>query len=420
MPKLFVETADAIASQLTELLHTQVLVSDAQNVVISQHQALQADLLRERFPESDRYLRYPIQIQNQTGEVLVRQSETSEQISARMTQVLIDLIIHQTAVGETISQSNSTRNNLSETRDSERRAAQHTKNRAIRILVKGEREDRPTSQAELIYQAQQLGIDSDLPRAVIVVDAQDFVTGRVQQIKARSQIILNILNSFFYLRNNTPCDDALQNSRVCGDLGNGEFAILQTNTSKSLESQSPSSSKNAPSWTNLDALKRVSDTLLTQLKKETNAHINIGIGRYHSGATGFAHSYKDAHVALRLGKQFAKERQIYCLDQLGIASFACVADEQTKVELATHLLSPLESEPDLLKTLTVLFAEDYALSQTAKKLVIHRNTLTYRLEKIAALTGLDPRRFDDAVQIRLALLLRSLKPEESVSAARSV
>ncbi|MCY7322639.1 MAG: helix-turn-helix domain-containing protein, partial [Phormidesmis sp. CAN_BIN36] len=42
---------------------------------------------------------------------------------------------------------------------------------------------------------------------------------------------------------------------------------------------------------------------------------------------------------------------------------------------------------------------------------IHRNTLSYRLDKITSLTGLNPRQFDDAVQIRLALLLRSLSGE---------
>ena len=52
-------------------------------------------------------------------------------------------------------------------------------------------------------------------------------------------------------------------------------------------------------------------------------------------------------------------------------------------------------------------------SSTANRLFIHRNTLSYRLDKIASLTGLDPRRFDDAVQIRLAVVLRSLRNNAS-------
>jgi carbohydrate diacid regulator len=94
---------------------------------------------------------------------------------------------------------------------------------------------------------------------------------------------------------------------------------------------------------------------------------------------------------------------------LGIAAFIGVADEQTKIELATNLLSPLNHEPELLATLDAFFAEDCCPSSSAGKLSIHRNTLSYRLDKITLLTGLDPRRFDDAVQIRLALLMRRLR-----------
>ena len=56
----------------------------------------------------------------------------------------------------------------------------------------------------------------------------------------------------------------------------------------------------------------------------------------------------------------------------------------------------------------LFFAENCCPSSTASQLCIHRNTLSYRLDKIKLLTGLDPRQFDDAVQIRLALLLRKL------------
>ena len=73
-----------------------------------------------------------------------------------------------------------------------------------------------------------------------------------------------------------------------------------------------------------------------------------------------------------------------------------------------YLLSPLDHEPELLETLDAFFSEDCCSSSTASRLSIHRNTLSYRLEKITSLTGLDPRYFDDAVQIRLALLLRAL------------
>jgi carbohydrate diacid regulator len=102
---------------------------------------------------------------------------------------------------------------------------------------------------------------------------------------------------------------------------------------------------------------------------------------------------------------------VYCLDDLGVAAFVGIADEATKIDLAKHLLSPLDQEPELIDTLRVFFEENCYPSSTASQLSIHRNTLSYRLDKIASLTGLNPRQFDDAIQIRLALLLRSLSSD---------
>lgn len=145
-----------------------------------------------------------------------------------------------------------------------------------------------------------------------------------------------------------------------------------------------------------------------RLRADTGASISIGIGRYHPGIRGLARSYQDARVALSLGCRFHDRNQVHCLDRLGIAAFIGVADEQTKIELATYLLSPLDHEPELLATLDAFFASDLSPSSTASRLSIHRNTLSYRVDKITSLTGINPRRFDDAVQIRLALLLRKL------------
>ncbi len=85
------------------------------------------------------------------------------------------------------------------------------------------------------------------------------------------------------------------------------------------------------------------------------------------------------------------------LDDLGIAAFVGVSNERTKIDLADHLLRPLSGQPELLETLHVFFQENCSPTPTAESLSIHRNTLTYRLNRITALTGLDPRKFDDAV-----------------------
>jgi len=86
------------------------------------------------------------------------------------------------------------------------------------------------------------------------------------------------------------------------------------------------------------------------LTGDTGASISISIGRYHPGIRGLARSYQDARAALSLGCRFHGCNEVHCL-KIGIAAFIGVSDQQTKIELATYLLSPLDHEPELLATL---------------------------------------------------------------------
>ncbi|HEY7060961.1 MAG TPA: helix-turn-helix domain-containing protein [Chloroflexota bacterium] len=253
-------------------------------------------------------------------------------------------------------------------------------------------------------------MDLTRPRAVILVGAADHILdgdqlGRLSpgeaRIRRRAQRVIDAVVRFFNLPDET----------ICAYIGEGEVAVLKASSTEDLVAWADRErgwEEPGPSWADLAALKRASSELLARLRRETSAPVSLGIGRYHPGVRGVARSYQDARAALSLGRRFHGRNGVHCLDGLGIAAFVGVSGRRTKVDLATHLLSPLDHEPELLQTLDVFFGEDCCPSSTANRLSIHRNTLDYRLDKIAALTGLDPRRFDDALQIRLALLLRSL------------
>jgi carbohydrate diacid regulator len=208
--------------------------------------------------------------------------------------------------------------------------------------------------------------------------------------------------SFFHLPNDT----------ICAYIGNGEVAVLKACSTQDLAAWAVQDDEPIPidsSWANLTALKRAGTALLERLHCDTQTTIDIGIGRYHPTLVKLPHSYQDARAALSLGKRFYGQNRIHCLDALGIAAFVGISHQRTKIDLAKHLLSPLNQETELLETLDTFFFENCCLSATANRLSIHRNTLGYRLEKITSLTGLNPRRFEDAMQIRLALFLRSLQ-----------
>lgn len=289
------------------------------------------------------------------------------------------------------------------------RFAHEIKNRFIYNLLNGLIDD----ETALTRDARLLGMDFTPPRAVILIDAADYILASAkidasaaadEQIRQRAQMVISSVVNFFHLPNDT----------ICAYLGDGAVAVLKASDTRNLVTwadRDDAASQPSTSWANLTALKRAGAGLLKRLRQDTHAAISLGVGRYHPGLRGLTRSYQDARAALSLGRRFHGQNGVHCLDGLGIAAFVGVADEQTKIDLATYLLRPLDDGPELLKTLEIFFAENCCPSSCAERLAIHRNTLTYRLSKITALTGLDPRRFDDAVQIRLALVLRALRAD---------
>jgi len=280
------------------------------------------------------------------------------------------------------------------------------RNRLIFDLLHGD----ASSEDEVVDEARSLGMDLSQPRAVILVDASDYALGpvseeasldRIAEVRVRSRTVIGSIVAFFMLP-----DEA-----ICADLGDGVIAVLKASNSRNLDGwvvEPQLDVAATPSWANLTALKRAANDLLARLMAQTGASVSIGIGRYHPGVAGLSASFADAGAALRLGHRLYGPNRVHCLDDLGIGAFVGVEDEQTKIGLAHSLLSPLDSEPQLLETLDTFFDADCSPALAASRLQIHRNTLAYRLAKVASLTGLDPHRFDDAVQIRLARVLRGL------------
>jgi carbohydrate diacid regulator len=250
------------------------------------------------------------------------------------------------------------------------------------------------NEADLLRQADIMGMDLTRPRAVILLD------GGVQSTREQAEHRIRQVVRFFHLPNDT----------ICGFLGSGEVAILKAASTGDLAQwASPPDRPGAAgsSWANLGALKRAAAELANQLATDGGDPVDVGVGRYHPGLPGLGQSYRDARAALSLGRQYQPGRTVYALDEIGLGAWVGLSDAQSRLDLASRLVGPLAVYADLLSTLDVFFAENGSACSSAARLCIHRNTLSYRLDRVARLTGLDPRRFDDAVQLRLCLLLRS-------------
>ena len=149
----------------------------------------------------------------------------------------------------------------------------------------------------------------------------------------------------------------------------------------------------------------ISDTLCT----EFYAKVAIGISTAVDNIKDLARAYKEAQVAIEVGKVFETEKNIISYENLGIGRLIY----QLPTTLCEMFLQEvfkkgsLESlDRETLMTIQCFFENNLNVSETSRKLFVHRNTLVYRLEKIRKLTGLDLREFEHAITFKVALMVK--------------
>lgn len=151
--------------------------------------------------------------------------------------------------------------------------------------------------------------------------------------------------------------------------------------------------------------KSISDTL----SSEFYTRVNVGIGMVVEGVNGLASSFKEAQIALEVGKVFDTEKTIVSYDNLGIARLiyhlpTTLCETFLREVFKKGSIDSLDHET--LFTIQKFFENNLNVSETSRKLFVHRNTLVYRLEKIKKLTGLDLREFDHAIIFKIALMVK--------------
>ena len=155
----------------------------------------------------------------------------------------------------------------------------------------------------------------------------------------------------------------------------------------------------------LKIARQIEQTLHTELFIKTM----IGIGTVASHLRELADAYKEAQVAIEVGKVFETEKTIINYENLGIGRLIY----QLPTTLCEIFLSEVFKknsidtlDQETLFTINKFFENNLNVSETSRKLFVHRNTLVYRLEKIKKLTGLDLREFDDAIIFKVALMVK--------------
>ena len=151
--------------------------------------------------------------------------------------------------------------------------------------------------------------------------------------------------------------------------------------------------------------KQIEDTIKSELYIKTV----IGIGTVANHLRELADAYKEAQIAIEVVKVFDTEKTIIHYENLGIGRLIY----QLPTTLCEIFLSEVfkknsidSLDQETLFTINKFFENKLNVSETSRKLFVHRNTLVYRLEKIKKLTGLDLREFDHAIIFKVALMVK--------------
>ncbi len=159
----------------------------------------------------------------------------------------------------------------------------------------------------------------------------------------------------------------------------------------------------------IEEIESYAHSVLDAIKAAEDTHVLMGISSVVDSLKDLARAYKEARIALEVGKVFDIEKPVMSYENLGIGRLIY----QLPTTLCEIFLQEvfkkgsLESlDRETLMTVQSFFENNLNVSETSRKLFVHRNTLVYRLEKIRKLTGLDLREFDHAVTFKVALMVK--------------
>ena len=155
-------------------------------------------------------------------------------------------------------------------------------------------------------------------------------------------------------------------------------------------------------------LEKTATGILELLRDEEEDDIRIAYGTVVNDIKEVSKSYKEAKLALDVGRIFFDDRKVIAFSTLGIGRLIY----QLPIPLCKMFIrevfdgkSPDEFDEETLATINKFFENSLNVSETSRQLYIHRNTLVYRLDKLQKSTGLDLRVFEDAITFKIALMV---------------
>lgn len=225
---------------------------------------------------------------------------------------------------------------------------------------------------DIYNRAKKLHIECSVPRAVFLIE-----TGQ-----ERDTTVSELLNGMFSFQN-------------------GDYITAVDESSVILVKSLMPEEK-------YEKLDQIANTIVDMMSMEAMLNVRVAYGTIVGELKEVSKSYKEAKMALDVGKIFYAEKKVTGYNTLGIGRLIY----QLPVNLCHIFIDEIfgENVPDdlddeILTTINKFFENNLNVSETSRQLFIHRNTLVYRLEKLQKSTGLDVRTFDDALTFKIALMV---------------
>ncbi len=227
---------------------------------------------------------------------------------------------------------------------------------------------------DIYNRARALHIETDMPRAVFIIEPQ----------AGRDEELTQMLKSFFPPQ-----------------TGDYVTAVDEKNMLlvKALEPDQ-----------DYDDLRQTADIIVGMINTELMLNARVAYGTIVKEIKDVSKSYKEAQTALEVGRIFYAEKAIVAYHMLGIGRLIY----QLPINLCKIFMEEifgkgqmLELDEETLTTVNTFFDNNLNVSETARQLFVHRNTLVYRMDKLQKSTGLDIRTFDSALTFKIALMVVS-------------
>ena len=158
-----------------------------------------------------------------------------------------------------------------------------------------------------------------------------------------------------------------------------------------------------------EEVNRIATTIVDMMNTEAMLNVRVSYGTIVDEIKDLSKSLKEAKMALDVGRIFYAEKRVNAYNTLGIGRLIYQLPESLCRIFIDEIFGgkevPDDLDEEILNTINKFFENNLNVSETSRQLFVHRNTLVYRIEKLEKSSGLDVRKFDDALTFKIALMV---------------